>query len=430
MTSADHRVDIDRYAEVQDWPESLGCATAAQEEPHSGLHTSITGQGEGYTQLEEVREPAAMLVPATTGDVVSEVVPELALGNESTDIDWHTSDPSQRDIPIRKRGRNRKAIQSSLSVKTASKPEEIAVPSTTCVPENVTPTDLETIAVNKQPITGEKAERYLSGSVKDRLKRRSSTSEGYAGSQEMTKGRGDPDANLDMEPGLCSNTGVDRQSEVGLPDPLVTGTLDEEELKKSDQQLTIKPAATASAVSVASKSATSASASTTVAKPLVSKSLSVHPATKSTSQQVPHTRFRKRPNVSMLEAAEQKKAKSNDTSALYSSNTVTPKAKYKNRKSSGKGKGHDEELCNKDKDNAKKTSSLENTETLDTQTSDLVKTRRPKPGSSEVLDVPGGRGRTEMETICETDLDLESSKCPSNTGSTHGISPHNKARNR
>ncbi|WAR02867.1 KLHL8-like protein [Mya arenaria] len=85
-----------------------------------------------------------------------------------------------------------------------------------------------------------------------------------------------------------------------FPDPLVTGKLDEDELRKSDNLCEV-----------------------------------IEERTVATDNETTVSRFRKRPsNISLLEAAEQKKAKSNDTSALFiTSTSSSKKPKAKGRKS-------------------------------------------------------------------------------------------------
>lgn len=217
----------------------------------------------------------------------------------STDIDWMTNDPSQSNIPIRKRGRNRKTVQNNLN-KIDGRGEAFLKGDNEIV-EN------ESSNEKTSPAEGlESNSDFRNAHPKKHEVNRSELNqpieyEVYIENDNDPKNVNAGNTNKDTAPPEKR-----RKSELlddfvdhltALPDPLVSGKLDENELLKLKEM--------------------DEKSDNFYEKGRKEVSLQ-------TSRKPEIRRFRTRSNVSVLEAASQMKAKSNDVTSIS-----PPKSKRK-----------------------------------------------------------------------------------------------------
>ncbi|KAH3752600.1 hypothetical protein DPMN_187221 [Dreissena polymorpha] len=224
--------------------------------------------------------------------------------SQMQEIDWVTNDPSQSNIPIRKRGRNRKHVSGTLIRNTNSfdmADGKLDLAKETCHTGsgNDGNVNVQTPGTVSTGTTNVPASTCSSELLTEALKV-VEVLECQNNLENVQHIVGVNKDNLSSKAAVNTDNEHQRKIEneeytemVDLPDPLASGILDDNELKKSDylnEMFNEKKSATTT------------------------------PAIKALKQTVtrPSTRFRKRlTHLSILEVASQKKAKSNDTSGKY-----------------------------------------------------------------------------------------------------------------
>jgi len=229
---------------------------------------------------------------------------------DALDSDWINNDPSQSNIPIRKRRRNRKGVANVANVNNSSD-------------EKVGRNNLEAQSLDNQGMKTTLNNADLSkchlptsaATIKGALNKPGSMD--ISESPQKNTGKSNKDTGVTVTQvtqtksppvvkgkRIRSSGGIRKNVQeikkpftleaIELPDPLVTGKLDEEELNKLELAAN--------------------DILTDTEKNLV----------KDAEKVTTGTRFRKRPsNMSVLEVASQKKAKSNDTSGVYTKPVAT-----------------------------------------------------------------------------------------------------------
>lgn len=210
---------------------------------------------------------------------------KTVLGIDGIDNDWITNDPSQSNIPIRKRRRNRKEMTSlpkndeSLKVKGMDNQQtglKKAITPVFSAAEVITdiaaPSDMNNLT-DVLPTLSDLSTYLSSGNSE------TNSTTLFKGRKKLSSGKESKIKEVVVPP--------------VLPDPLAMGKLDEQELNKL--------------ALVTDKAEAERSIDEGAEKPSVS-------------------RFRKRPvNMSVLEVASQKKAKSNDTIGVYTKQSTRGK---------------------------------------------------------------------------------------------------------
>lgn len=223
---------------------------------------------------------------------------------DALDNDWMTSDPSQSNIPIRKRRRNRKDVANVSSLKSpgvavsVDQQESFGLESSGFAAKTTSEMKLNSNftkgsgSASSAPVESTSPKQIVSKSeVMQPSQTKSVTSQGKKERNDAARGKRDKVVVHQVAKQI-----------VELPDPLVTGKLDEDELNKLEL--------------VRTEHVTDLTSSTGQTKTVTTTT----------------TRFRRRPNnMSVLEVASQKKAKSNDTSGVY---TKQPAARSKRGKRS------------------------------------------------------------------------------------------------
>ncbi|XP_053384233.1 uncharacterized protein LOC128550100 [Mercenaria mercenaria] len=211
----------------------------------------------------------------------------------SSEIDWMTNDPSQSNIPIRKRGRNRKTGQTNM-IKTTESETVNRIDQETV--ENVQEINNDnSVTENTEPTTEIRNAHPKKNEVnKFGFNQSLAEYEMFIANDDGAKSTDDRNLNS----GIDTAEGSRKQTELiddfvdhltALPDPLVSGKLDENELLKLKE--------------TEDKSNKNSS----------EKLLTPHTPNKPEVR-----RFRARANISVVEAASQMKAKSNDMSTISS----------------------------------------------------------------------------------------------------------------